>query len=609
MTSLLGLSRADLEVPFGDRGDVLLNGVLIKSLVDNGWVLRNPFLGAPYGTQLLDFPFYDNLDLALMRLIAVFTSNYAIVLNLFFLLTFPLAVVSSLLVLRNFKVSYPSALVVSLLFAFVPYHFERGESHLFLSAYFLVPPLTMVILWIWVGGSTRHDREPRGFYLTRRQIVSAAIICVLVGSAVSYYTFFGGYLLCMAAIVSAIRLKSPVRLSWGLGLSALTVTVLVINTSPNWLYALRHGINPEVAKRVPVEAEIYGLKMTHLLLPISSHRIEFLQNIARKYDRATTDGEGTTASLGMIGDVGFIFLLGWVVCYPQGWTNSEIPGGLAVLTLSAVLLSMVGGFGAIFNFLIDPQIRAYNRISIYIAFFSLFAVALLLDALKRWMGYGGRAPYLWYGLLGAILCLGILDQTSPSFARDYAGLKSRYQREEEFIAEIEASIPEGGMIFELPNVDFPEAKPIGTMKGYDELRGYLHSRSLRWSAGAMRGRPEARWAERYGLDVGARKIDVGPEGKPGIALQLPPQALDALAFAGFSGIYIDRQGFWDRGVSIVSQLQSILCEVPIENEDRRIAFFNLSAFTQALRAKYTPEQWEAERRRVLELPSSSQWSW
>ena len=68
--------------------------------------------------RLLDFPFYDNLDLALIKLLAMFTSNYAIVLNLFFLFTFPLTVVCSILALRDFNVSYLSAIVVSLLYAF-----------------------------------------------------------------------------------------------------------------------------------------------------------------------------------------------------------------------------------------------------------------------------------------------------------------------------------------------------------------------------------------------------------------------------------------------------------------------------------------------------------
>jgi len=160
------------------------------------------------------------------------------------------------------------------------------------------------------------------------------------------------------------------------------------------------------------------------------------------------------------------------------------------------------------------------------------------------------------------------------------------------------------MIFELPNVPFPETHPIAQMEAYDELRGYLHARSLRWSAGAMKGRPEALWPQRNGLDPGYEEGQASLLINRRIALRLPPQALSTLTFAGFSGIYIDRQGFWDLGASIISQLQSLLGEAPIESEDGRFAFFNLSTFAKKLHQKYSPEQWEAQRRKTLELSPS-----
>ncbi len=607
MTWLLRLDRAHLEIPFADGGDVLLNSALIKSLVDNGWVFRNPYLGAPYGTQFYDFPFYDNLSVALMKVIALFTSNYAMVMNLFFLLTFPLTALTSVFALRNFKVSYPSALVVSLLFAFLPYHFQRGEGHFFLSSYFVVPLMTMVILWVWIGDPARQEDEPGRYSFTQRQIALAVVICALVGSTVSYYTFFGTYFLCVAAVVSAIRFRSPKRVAWGLGAAALTFIFLLVNTSPTWLYAMRHGSNPEVAQRAPQESELYGLKLTHLLFPIKEHRVELLRNVRQSYERTVPTYEGNTATLGTVGDIGFIFLLGVLFCAIGRGVDTELLSALAVLTFSALLLGTMGGLGVVFSYLVNPQMRAYNRISIYIAFFSLFGVALLLDAVKRWVGDGTWARYLWYVLLGATLGLGILDQTSHTFAPSYESLKSRFEEQQDFVSQVESSVPPGSMIFEIPNEAFPEVKPIGEMRAYDELRGYLHSRSLRWSAGAMRGRPEALWPERNGLDVGVWKRDGGPQGRGGVDLELSPQALDALAFAGFSGIYIYRQGFGDLGISLTAQLEALLGEHPLESKDRQLVFFNLGSFTAGLRAKYTAEQWEAERHRTLAIPSDNSW--
>jgi len=590
LTWVLGLNHAELNIPFAYQGDALLHSVLVKSIIDNGWIWHNPYLGAPYGTQLLDFPFYDNLDLALIKLLAMFTSNYAIVLNLFFLFTFPLTVVCSILALRDFNVSYLSAIVVSLLYAFVPFHFYRGEGHLLVGVYFLLPLMTMVILWIWTG------------QLTRRRMLSGIVICVVVGCAYPYYAFFGCYFLGVVAIASAIRFKCPQRLAWGIALIAVVFGTLIINTSPSWLYAMRHGRNQEVAQRSPIDSEVYALKLTNLLLPITDHRVELLRNIKQTYDRDMQHNERDLATLGTAGSLGFLFLLGWLFCVRREDPQGDIVTALAVLAVAAVLLGTLGGFGSIFNYLVASKIRCYNRVSIYIAWFSLFAIALLLDALRRWMGDEPLAVWSWRGLLGVVLCLGILDQTNSAFAPEYARTKRRYQGETAFVAQIEASVPSGAMIFQLPNVHFPEVPSVVAMNAYDELRGYLHSRSLRWSSGAMKGRPEALWEQRNGLDIGNEPAVVGPEGVRTINEQFPPEALKTLVFAGFDGIYIDRYGFADRGIMITSQLQGLLGEPPLLSKDRRLEFFNLTSFATTLRAKYTPEQWETERRKALTLP-------
>jgi hypothetical protein len=119
----------------------------------------------------------------------------------------------------------------------------------------------------------------------------------------------------------------------------------------------------------------------------------------------------------------------------------------------------------------------------------------------------------------------------------------------------------------------------------------------------MKGRPEAHWEQRNGLDIGNEPAVVGPEGVRTIHEQFPAEALNTLVFAGFNGIYIDRYGFADRGSMITSQLQALLREPPLLSKDHRLEFFDLTPFATALRAKYTSEQWEAETRKALALPS------
>ena len=111
----LKLWRADLHVPFHYNGDALLHAMFIKGIVDNGWYWQNPRLGAPGGLQMYDFPAVDNSAAVIIALVGLFTKHPFLVLNIFYLLTFPLVTLSALFVFRQLNLSYAVALFGSLL--------------------------------------------------------------------------------------------------------------------------------------------------------------------------------------------------------------------------------------------------------------------------------------------------------------------------------------------------------------------------------------------------------------------------------------------------------------------------------------------------------------
>ena len=92
-----------------------------------------------------------------------------VILNLFYLLTFPLVTLSAMFVLRQFGISQLSAIFAGVLYSVMPYHFVRGQHHLFLSAYFLVPLAVMVALWIATGKLALIDSASGKFRLNWRE--------------------------------------------------------------------------------------------------------------------------------------------------------------------------------------------------------------------------------------------------------------------------------------------------------------------------------------------------------------------------------------------------------------------------------------------------------
>src|SRR5262249_2167724 len=134
-----------------------------------------------------------------------------------------------------------------------------------------------------------------------------------------------------------------------------------------------------------------------------------------------------------------------------------------------------------------------NRISVYIAFFSLLTVALLLELFAR-RYVKTRSGRFAFGLcLALALALGALDQFAPRLTPNYAQVRAEFDSDDDFIRKLQSSLPAGAMVFQLPAVPFPENPRVGKMFDYDHARGYLHSQTLRWSYGAVKGRASEVW--------------------------------------------------------------------------------------------------------------------
>src|SRR5947199_5240113 len=69
LTAALRLWRADLYIPLSSKGDSLLTQLWIKGMLENGWYLSNPSLGAPFGQEMHDYPMADGLHFGLMKLV------------------------------------------------------------------------------------------------------------------------------------------------------------------------------------------------------------------------------------------------------------------------------------------------------------------------------------------------------------------------------------------------------------------------------------------------------------------------------------------------------------------------------------------------------------
>ena len=135
----IDLWSADLTAPFAYLNDATAILAHFKTVLETGWYEYQPMLGAPVGQNYHDFPQADNFHMIAARFIGLFSSNVAVVVNVYYLLTFPLAALAAVWFFRKVGIGKTMTLVLSVLFAIAPFHWEKNENHLFLAAYYPVP--------------------------------------------------------------------------------------------------------------------------------------------------------------------------------------------------------------------------------------------------------------------------------------------------------------------------------------------------------------------------------------------------------------------------------------------------------------------------------------
>jgi phosphoglycerol transferase len=549
---LMGGTSLNLQVPLIYSGDGLLILVMIKRVMEGTWLFHSNLMGAPFGSYLYDYPIPDSGSLFVLKWLGRLFGSPAKALNLYFLLGFPVNALAAYIVLRKLRVSIMLCFAGGFIFTLLPFHFER-LGHLFYTWYFAAPIFVWYALKIF-----------RGEYATGKKTSDKlkahckhALVLLILSCFGVYYSFFGILTLATAGMMRCLGTRSIRDLRCAVVAIAIIGLGTILNISPNLLDRFQHGVNHETAARSPVEAEIYGLKTIQLVLPRVDHRIKALAKVTAKYSTTfPLVNENSTASLGLIGSVGFIALL-FSLIVPRRQRDERF-FVLAAVTFALLLFCSIGGFSALFAVLITPMIRAWNRVSVFIAFTSIAGTLLMID---QFLGRvrAKRHVTRWAGLAAGMLCIfAYWDQTTPACTPCLRAADGDFKSDASFVAAIEKTVPKNSAIYQLPYLAFPEVPPINKLGAYDPARGYLDSQTLRWSWGAMKGRP---------ADLFFRSL----------ATESPERQIEVARRLCFSGVYIDRRGYADNGAAIEASFQQALGRPPtLTSSNNQEVFFDLA---------------------------------
>jgi hypothetical protein len=536
-----GRSFPDLAYPIAYSGDAL--GVLaqVKAYAAGDLVPLLPkeihALGAPYGASWTDYPAEDFLYFAAALPARVFglaegTTLFVIALHVLAGWAFFAA---------GLALGYRRTVVfaMAVLFALAPFGFARNLPHLTLTAYWHVPLALFAV--VWASGAWRGAAASRG------HAALAIAGAVLAGFLNPYY--LATFLWLMGFVILG-ALVAGRRGEWlrGVGLWALAAGGFALQSLDSLWIDLAHGPNAEAVQRSLVALDTYGLRLPDLLLP-SQHKWAWLMSISAPYQAAAPGGwgrgEAMTAYIGLVGGIGLLALLA-VGCARVAAGHYERVSAWFWMALAVVGLGVVGGVNYLLGAFGFVLLRGTNRFSIV-----LLAIALLwiCELLTR-RTYRGVAALIALFLLA----FGWRDQLpSPGvgFAPP-AAVHAAMESDREFVAQLEHALPRDAMVLQLPIKRFPETGPIGRMDDYEHLRPYLHSTTLRYSYGTVKGRGDADW-------------------QLALAALAPADLVARAREYGFAAIYLNRKAYADRGAALEGEFAHLL-GAPVADSPDLVAY-------------------------------------
>jgi phosphoglycerol transferase len=499
--------------------------------------------------------------------LSLFERDPVWIINVYFYLSYLLTSLAMAYLLRYLRCGWPITIAVALLYAFLPYHQYRATLHLLDGSYYLVPLYTLCMLWLFkrVPVFYRFDGHKLVAAVGSYKSVFAFVVIVLISPTSHYLTFLFAVVLAIAGISATVYRKQHQNLTAAIILILLAGVSLTKQQWPHWLEQV---IDADYAARTEVvrpgqnislygDAERFGLKVSQLLLPVDYHRIPVLAELKKKYSVSNPlVNENTSSTLGIVGSIGFLFILASL--FSQG-KHFSLQKKLGLITVFAILFATIGGFSSLMSLVfnsIAPEsslasIRSFNRISVFIACFSLMAVAFWFNRWQR------RVPFLVsLGSSMMILVIGLLDiLPGQAFSTEsHARLAESFYRDQRFFHQVESSLPGDSQLFQYPHFTHHT-----TPRHQQGLLGKIHTDRLGWSYGGDINSFQDNWCR--------STASLGLDDMIGVLRQ-----------NSFAGILVDASFNTEESLKSVARFSERLGQ-PVTSEDERFYFFSLQSRT------------------------------
>ena len=566
------------HMPIVYSGDGLLSLMSFQNMKEVFWYLKSSHLGFPFSQDLHDFPAVaDTTNLLFSRSLISLTGDISLTFNIQYFFSYFSGFLGAYIGSRIIRLSPVHALFIGLIYAFLPFHYLHGASHLYLSSYWMIP--------IWLAVTLKEISTPgwilsleEGAQFNLRQCASRTrtwlllALTIFSSSAGFYYSVFFVLATGFFGLLAIIRERGVKNLGLLL-MSSLGSVVIGIQILPILFFQRSMGPNVEVAQRSLGEVRLYSLDITKLFLPIRDHRLFLVRDWVNSLDASLIAGE-YAEPLGLLLALSFLTLLVMYVFQAKTKNRFSLLAPLAQVELFFLGIAIVGGGGYFLGVLGFTQIRVWSRITIVLAFPALVFLFQLAQQFAN-RSKKMRSKYLVFIFLAAFQ---ILDSTPASLATNYSQISQEWDRDEQIAKIIRNSISPQARIFQLPIVKFPESPPTFQQADYEHLRMYLHLPSAYFSYGGVKGR-QSQWQNRLSSD--------------------PKTLFTELALVGFDAVWIDSRGFEANPSNFAIFAEKEIGTSLISAENSPFALYDIRNFSADLKKSMALEEQEKIKRQLL----------
>lgn len=587
----------ELSIPLSYTGDVSGLLIIIKTILREETWWNFDGLGAPFQTNMWRSLMDGVIPNAIIFAVAKLTKSVGYAINFYYILSYGLYGMCAYYMLRKAGVKKGFSIVGAILYAFIPGHYQREETHLYVGSCFAIPLLIVVAMNLITGKMCKLGYVSK-MQLTTKELIRSnsreqnlgLLFLVIITFCTLYYGIFSLMLLTFCAVYCAVTKKQLRHLYYYIQYVLIEIICIAIIYFPQ-LIANKFSPcieNVNIVTRGLGDVETFAGKLIQYILPVSGHRISHLAKLRALYDSTFfLVNENGMASLGLIMSIGFLVAL--VACFfskEKVLMKYDIYGKMELFLF---FVSTVGGLGVIVGF-INFNLRCYNRFSYFIGAVGIIVSMRLLQDSCFWIEKNKKFIKFNISCFACLLILGIgiCDQTTAEmrYTKEQGdNLRLQYYNDAKFVREIEEYTGQDADVLVFPIMNAQQAIYATTQKGiytcYNDQMLFIHSNTSDWSVCSKAGEAGERWLNWLQYFDEETQIEIA-------------------AIVGFSGIAIYYGGYDAKQLNIqLVKLEEILGAPVAVHDSGTWAFYSLEREYSRISEIYSTEEIEMFREKYL----------